>query len=97
VLEPRPGQPTADLEHCDAVVVPGVAFDRDGHRLGRGQACYDRTFPPGAATSPLLVGFGYAFQVVDRVPSDEFDRQMDWIVTETQAHRCTSAAARDSR
>jgi 5-formyltetrahydrofolate cyclo-ligase len=77
------------LDPGDLVVLPGVAFDPAGHRLGRGGGHYDRTFPvprvaPGAreAELPRLVGLAYEFQVVHRVPHDSHDRGMDAIVTE---------------
>ena len=66
----------------DAVVVPGLAFDATGSRLGRGRGYYDRRFPVGSQGAPCLVGFGYDFQVVERVPVDESDRRLDAIVTE---------------
>jgi 5-formyltetrahydrofolate cyclo-ligase len=69
------------LEEGDLVLVPGVAFDAAGHRLGRGGGYYDAAFPPGAA-GPLLYGVGFEFQVVDAVPHGSRDRRMDAIVTE---------------
>ena len=81
VLEPHQG-PDVRLDAGDAVIVPGVAFDPAGRRLGRGRAYYDRTFPPQTAPSPTLIGFGYELQVVDEVPHDSRDRRMDAIVTE---------------
>jgi 5-formyltetrahydrofolate cyclo-ligase len=85
VLEPPAGAPRVRLGAGDAVLVPGVAFDAAGHRLGRGQGYYDRTFarPAGAAAGgPLLLGVGYEFQVVGEVPHDQRDRRMDAIATE---------------
>ena len=72
----------------DLVVVPGLAFDAGGGRLGRGGGYYDRAFPPGAADAPLLAGVGHAFQVVDAVPRDSRDRRLDLIVTEAGVLRC---------
>jgi 5-formyltetrahydrofolate cyclo-ligase len=65
----------------DVVLLPGVAFDRNGWRLGRGGGHYDREFPPGAE-SPWLVGVGYSFQWLAEVPHDSRDRRVDAIVTE---------------
>jgi 5-formyltetrahydrofolate cyclo-ligase len=79
---PEPGgDPVAPLTPDDVVVLPGVAFDRSGWRLGRGGGHYDRAFPPGAQ-SPWLVGVGYAFQWVAAAPHDSRDRRVDAIVTE---------------
>ena len=65
----------------DLVLVPGVAFDAGGWRLGRGGGFYDRAFPdrPGG---PLLCGMGYEFQRVAAVPHGSHDRRMDAIVSE---------------
>ena len=67
-------------EEIDAIVVPAVAFDRRGHRVGYGGGYYDR-FLPG---SPRAVRIGAAFscQIVDRVPADLHDLTVDRIVTE---------------
>ena len=89
MLEPPSGaavRPAAG----DVVVVPGVAFDRAGGRLGRGRGYYDRAFPVGEADAPRLVGFAYAVQLVEHVPCDSRDRRVDAIVTEEGVHRVTS-------
>lgn len=78
---PPPEAPAAILEPGDVVLVPGLAFDAAGWRLGRGGGFYDRAFPPGVP-GPLLVGVAYAFQLVDLVPHDSRDRRVDAIVTE---------------
>ena len=79
ILEPTTA-PEA-LRASDVVFVPGVAFDRNGGRLGRGGGHYDRAFPPGAE-APWLVGVGYSFQWVAEIPRDSRDRCVDAIVTE---------------
>lgn len=89
VLEPPAGA-VVRPQAGDVVVVPGVAFDRDGGRLGRGRGYYDRAFPVGAEEAPRLVGFAYSVQLVERVPCDSRDRRMDAIVTEDGVHRVTS-------
>jgi 5-formyltetrahydrofolate cyclo-ligase len=71
----------------DVVIVPGLAFDAAGRRLGRGAGHYDRAFPAGRADAPLLVGVGYAFQLVDEVPAGPHDRRMDVVVTEERQVR----------
>lgn len=69
------------LTQNDVVLLPGVAFDRNGWRLGRGGGHYDWAFPP-ATESPWLVGVGYSFQWLAEVPHDSRDRRVDAIVTE---------------
>jgi 5-formyltetrahydrofolate cyclo-ligase len=71
----------------DLVVVPGLAFDAAGRRLGRGGGHYDRAFPPGRPGAPLLVGVGYAFQLLEEVPAGAQDRRMDAVITEARLVR----------
>ena len=62
----------------DLVVVPGVAFDRKGNRLGRGRGFYDRFLAGRTATT---IGIGFDFQIVDAVPANDEDMKMDFVVT----------------
>jgi 5-formyltetrahydrofolate cyclo-ligase len=74
--------PTAGrLSRDDVVLVPGIAFDRNGWRLGRGGGHYDRAFPL-SNDDPWLVGVAYTFQWIADVPHDSRDRRVDAIVTE---------------
>lgn len=90
VLEPPAESAPVALGPGDLVLVPGVAFDPAGHRLGRGGGHYDATFPPGAA-GPLLCGVAYEFQVLDSVPHGSHDRRMDAIVTERRLRGSTES------
>jgi 5-formyltetrahydrofolate cyclo-ligase len=92
VREPPAGTSVL-LEPGDLVVVPGLAFDAAGHRLGRGAGWFDRTLTRTDRLGPLLIGYAYERQVVESVPSGPTDRCVDWIVTE-QAVRRASAAER---
>jgi len=83
VLEPPALAVPIEPEEGDLVLVPGVAFDRAGNRLGRGKGCYDRAFPPGAPRPPLLIGVAYELQFVAAVPHTARDRRMDAVVTES--------------
>ncbi len=89
VLEPRNDGIAVRLMPGDLVVVPGVAFDEDGYRLGHGKGYYDRAFAAELGDAPTLVGFGYEFQIVDAVPHDHRDRQMDAIVTDRKVRDCS--------
>jgi 5-formyltetrahydrofolate cyclo-ligase len=72
----------------ELVIVPLLAFDREGYRLGYGGGFYDRTLAELRATGkPLAVGVGYAGQEVDRVPRTDYDQRLDWMVTEHAALR----------
>jgi len=89
VLEPPADGSAVRLGPRDLVVVPGLAFDRDGYRLGHGKGYYDRAFATELGDSPTLVGFGYEFQIVDAVPHDQRDRQMDAVVTDQAVRDCS--------
>jgi len=89
VLEPGNDGPAVRLMPGDLVVVPGVAFDEDGYRLGHGKGYYDRAFAVELGDAPTLVGFGYEFQIVDAVPHDHRDRQMDAIITDRKIRDCS--------
>ena len=82
VLEPPEAAPEYEPGDGDVVVVPGVAFDRAGRRLGRGKGTYDRAFPPSDRPQPWLFGMACEAQIVESVPTDSHDRAMDAIVTE---------------
>ena len=86
VLEPPAQAAVIRPEEGDLVLVPGVAFDRAGNRLGRGQGFYDRAFPASAPRPPLLIGVAYQIQLVDAVPHAETDRRVDAVVTELGLH-----------
>ena len=77
----------SDSSLVDLVLVPGVAFDSRGNRIGFGAGYYDRfmkRLQPGAVKAALA----YSFQVVDMVPSDEYDIPVDYIVTEKGTISC---------
>lgn len=78
ILEPTKGKEVSPQE-LDFVVVPGVAFDLRGYRLGFGKGFYDRLLKKTRATK---VGVAYSFQVLERVPNDAWDVPVDIILTE---------------
>ncbi len=80
VLEPAAQAPNRHFGPEAPVLVPGLAFDRQGNRLGRGQGWYDRTFQ--ALGRQLLIGAGFALQVVATVPAGSGDRRVGAILTE---------------
>jgi 5-formyltetrahydrofolate cyclo-ligase len=69
------------IGRIDLIVAPGLAFDRRGNRLGRGGAYYDR-FLADPERKAVVVGFGFAFQVLADVPVAPHDQPVDAIVTE---------------
>ncbi|MAY66032.1 MAG: 5-formyltetrahydrofolate cyclo-ligase [Rhodospirillaceae bacterium] len=68
----------------DLLLVPLLAFDRSGYRLGWGGGFYDRTLADlrKSGTPVAAVGVGYSAQEVDAVPRDHYDARLDWVVTE---------------
>lgn len=77
IMEPT-GELFTDYDLIDVAVVPGMAFDREGHRLGRGKGYYDRFL----AQLPHIykIGICFPFQLVDKVPADAHDMLMDEVV-----------------
>lgn len=78
-IEEPTGALFTDYAAIDLIVVPGVAFDRDGNRLGRGKGYYDRLLP--RIPSAYKIGICFPFQVVDEVPAEPFDIRMDEIIS----------------
>jgi len=96
--EARPGRygiPEPPAERCrppeafapDLILVPGLAFDLTGRRLGFGGGYYDRLLALPAMAQACVVGLAYAFQIVTRLPAESWDRPMDAVVTERTTHR----------
>jgi 5-formyltetrahydrofolate cyclo-ligase len=81
LVEPRSdlARPVAD-PRPEVILVPALAYDRRGYRLGFGGGYYDR-FLPNLATRPLLIGPAYGFQVVDSVPVESWDQPVQILVT----------------
>lgn len=83
IWEPKPDGEEAKEEEIDLIIVPGVAFDRQCHRLGRGRGFYDRLL---TSLNVPKVGICFDFQLVDAVPVEPFDCPMDLVVTETRIY-----------
>lgn len=82
VKEPRPN-PAAEIlkKSLDGVIVPGVAFDEKGYRLGFGGGFYDR-FLPLLKEDAKIIALSYEAQMYEEVPIDAFDVKMPCILTE---------------
>jgi len=88
ILEPKPEfvRPVS-LDAVDMVFVPGIAWDRDGYRLGWGRGYFDRVLqklPPHVKS----VGLAFNLQLINQVPRDQFDVPVDMVVTESRVIRC---------
>ena len=88
LLQPPSSAPEAPLSQLDAIVVPGVAFDLAGNRLGFGGGYYDLLLAESGA--PFTVGIAYEEQLVGLVPHDQRDRPVDALVTPARTVRCAT-------
>lgn len=78
ILEPI-SKRIADPKQIDAVLVPGVAFDKKGGRVGFGKGCYDRFLKKIDA---LKIGLCYDFQLCEKTEEESHDIKMDFVITE---------------
>ena len=84
VFEPCDTQ-MADPEKIDVVIVPGIAFDKSGNRIGFGKGCYDKFLK---STKAVRIGYCYEAQLCEEIPADGLDERMDWIITEKGLIEC---------
>jgi len=83
------GERILTLDELDLVVIPGVAFDAEGYRLGYGKGYYDRTLS-GCPAKLELIGFAYEFQLIERLPAADHDCRLTQLVTEQRTLRFAS-------
>src|SRR5262245_40341876 len=89
ILEPLDDKPVLEP---DVVLVPLLAFDRHGYRLGYGGGFYDRTLARLRALKPVVaVGISYDELEVDAVPHLDYDQRLDWVLTPSGPLRCAGA------
>jgi 5-formyltetrahydrofolate cyclo-ligase len=80
IMEPPPyGQ----MGEIDLLVVPGIAFDKKGNRLGYGKGFYDRLL---SGTRTFSIGLAYSFQVLENLPHDRYDKRLDAVASEDGIH-----------
>ena len=80
---------TAPQVEPNVLLVPMLAFDRKGYRLGYGGGFYDRTLAKLRAVKLVTaIGVAYAGQEIEAVPHDAHDQPLDWIMTERETFRC---------
>jgi 5-formyltetrahydrofolate cyclo-ligase len=83
IREPRDDAPQVAMADLDMVLMPGLAFDRSGNRLGYGAGYYDRLLA-SALRKPVRVAAAFDCQVVDAVPTGPADQPFHILVTESQ-------------
>jgi 5-formyltetrahydrofolate cyclo-ligase len=86
VREPSAGCAEISLDKFDLILVPGMAFDLSGNRLGRGQGFYDRLLEK---ISGVKCGIAYDFQLLEKIPAEPHDAKVDFILT---PERCLKVA-----
>ncbi len=97
ILEPAGTTRLADVEfEALTIFVPGVAFDLQGNRLGRGRGWYDRLLQQ-AGERAAIVALAYEFQIVDAVPAGPGDQKVNYAITEKRVVDCGTASAQLSR
>ena len=92
IAEPAPTCPAVSFDEVEFALVPGVAFDRAGNRLGYGKGYYDRLLAmrverTSAGTKPLVVAVAFDCQLVEQLPVSAHDQAIDLLITPT--HRIT--------
>jgi len=76
-----------DKKTVDTFIVPALAYDRKGGRIGFGKGYYDKLL---SGSSAVKIGFLYDFQLVDHVPAEKHDIFMDYLFTESMVINCES-------
>lgn len=88
ILEPKPEYiRKVNPEQLDLVIVPGVAFDKEGYRIGYGGGYYD-TFFNKLEKSIASMAIAFDLQIVESVPTEEYDLPVDYIITESRLIDC---------
>ena len=77
-----------DLKDIDLAIIPGLAFDRTGRRIGYGKGYYDRLLKK---TRIKKIGLGFEFQIEDSLPSEKHDVRLDMIITEERMIDCNDS------
>jgi 5-formyltetrahydrofolate cyclo-ligase len=80
IMEPPPYGHISDI---DILVVPGIAFDKKGNRLGYGKGYYDRLL---SGKRTFSIGLAYSFQLLENLPYDRYDKRLDAIASEDGLH-----------
>ena len=77
------------LNEVEFALLPGVAFTRDGARLGYGGGFYDKLLAR-MAIRPMLAAAAFELQIVERIPQESTDVKVEWIVTERETIACSA-------
>jgi len=79
ILEPNPSLcMEISPDKIEIAIIPGLGFDKEGHRIGYGKGCYDRLIPK--LTDATKIGVGYKEQLIEKLPTDEHDQKLDHVL-----------------
>ena len=90
----------AELEQIDFILLPGVAFARDGSRLGYGGGFYDKLLARISAPAsrplgqPVLAAAAFSMQLLKEIPQEATDRKVEWLLTENEVIHCSAEASK---
>lgn len=84
ILEPYKNSPKIDLETVQLILVPAVACDKKGYRLGYGGGFYDRLLTQKPWQNILTMGIIFDFAYVEKLPTEEWDQPLNYICTEKE-------------
>ena len=78
-IEEPEGDVTTDISEIELIIVPAVAYDRNGNRVGRGKGFYDRLL---SNTNAVTIGVAYGCQLFDEIDTEDFDVPVQYVVTD---------------
>lgn len=88
IREPLPSAPQAEPA---VMLVPLLAFDAEGYRLGYGGGFFDRTLAAARAAGPVIaIGLAYDAQLMPALPRVDFDQRLDWVLTPSGPRKCVA-------
>lgn len=90
IREPAVCIPKKAWHEIDVALIPGVAFDVSGHRIGFGGGHFDRFLKKLDCTT---IGLAYELQIIDKVPTHQYDVPVDFIITEKRTINCCALRA----
>lgn len=85
IREPKICLPRRVFSEIDLALIPAIAFDASGHRIGFGNGYFDRLLKKLRC---VTIGLAYEFQIIDKVPTHVYDVPVDYIITERRLIQC---------
>ena len=86
IYEPKSELKKTDYNNIDIAIIPGVAFDLNGYRLGYGKGFYDRFL--SKYEQLIKIGLAFECQIVENIPVEKHDKKMDYLITENNIIVC---------